>query len=207
MAEGLPNVRELQAKNEKKKKKKNKDASNTETDGKDDPSDNLTLDEKYRLKKTESRQKVDDDSTKGGVAPIDDNAFGPVEQAADQIEQQRQKGDIATDNNWLRAKTSRVLDLMDAAPEYARSGLNEIEDLSTRTTVEQEVDNIKQLITPPIDSSTESPHNTLSPSARLFVRNLPYTANELEIEKLFSKYGHLDEVRHLTYLSPSMMTT
>ena len=194
LLEDLSNGRKSQAKDGKKKKKK-KDTSITETDGKYDLSNSQTVDEQHHLKRTESRPKVDDD-TKGGVAPIDDHALGPAEQSADQIKQQRPKSDIATDNDWLRAKTSRVLDLTDAAPEYAKSVPTDIEDLSKRPTAEQDVRNTEQRITLSTNSSTRPSHNVLDLSTRLFVRNLPYTANESEIESLFSKYGHIDEVRH-----------
>lgn len=198
LSEDLPNGRESQSKDGTdgtKKKKKKKHTSIIETNGKYDLSDSQTVDEKHHPKKTGPKGKVDDD-TKGGVAPIDNHALGPAEQSADQIEQQRPKSDIATDNDWLRAKTSRVLDLTDATPEYAKSVPTDSEDISNRPTAERDSKNTEQRITPFTDSSTRPSNNALVLSARLFVRNLPYTANESEIERLFSKYGHLDEVRH-----------
>ncbi len=188
---------EKQAKKKKKEnKKKHKDASAIDRDRHNDRGDNRTAGREEQLVKlTNPRSQVDGD-TKSRVEPINDDAFEPPEQSADQNKQQRRKSDITSDNEWLRAKTNRLLDLVDEAPNDTLSATLQLQEESNDATANQEV----HITDPPGSSftnpSTSSTHNTVSSNGRLFVRNLPFTAKVSDIERLFSKYGTLDEVRH-----------
>jgi multiple RNA-binding domain-containing protein 1 len=188
-------------KNKEKKAKMNKETSSTEMDGNDDQVGNhIDVKENKLSKGTQLRAQVDDE-TKGGVEPIDDDALEPPEQSADQSKQQRRKSGISTDNDWLRAKTSRILDLIDETPLNARSAGPGPEERSPEPTVDQGAENTDQP-GPSTTRSAPATHSSLSASGRLFVRNLPYSATETDMETLFSKYGHLDEVRLAVHFSP-----
>ena len=182
-------------KKEKKEKKKNKKAtSTTEIDSNTDPCDTHIVCEEHQLPKgTKSRSQIDDDA-KGGVEPPDDAAFEPSAQSDDQRKQLRRRSNITSDNEWLRAKTSRVLDLMDDIPPSAKPR-SELEERGNETPAYQKVKNTEKLGLSSVNSSATSTRHSISSAGRLFVRNLPYTATETEIESVFSKYGRLNEVR------------
>ncbi len=181
---------------EKKKRRRKKDAPFTaETEGNDNQSENGSVSEGQLPRKgTNLRSKVDAD-TKGGVEPLDDGVFGSNGQSADQSEQQRQKSDVTNDNEWLRAKTSRVLDLVESEPEAKIPEppiSSERIDEPIANPQDEEEEELSTLGAPgPAPSQESDP----SSAERLFVRNLPYSANETEIENLFSKFGQLKEVR------------
>ena len=185
---------------EKKGKKKNKESSPAVMDGNvGQTGSHIDVKEDELSKESQSKAQVDDD-TKGGVESIDDDALKPPEQSADQIQQQRRRSGITTDNDWLRAKTSRILDLVDEAPLNARSAGAGPEERKAESAANQDVERSDL---PDLSTNLDPPatHGSLSSSGRLFVRNLPYSATESDIESLFSKYGRLEEVR-LEYFSP-----
>jgi multiple RNA-binding domain-containing protein 1 len=114
----------------------------------------------------------------------------------------------ATDDDWLRSRTNRLLDLM------------EPEDLVGGRPADSTSQNIEQVaetnvsVDPPVNLDDMSPEEPLEavdeeiPDAtveaiktngRLFVRNLPYSASEDDLRKHFEPFGLLDEVR----ISPS----
>ncbi|KAE9368676.1 RNA-binding domain-containing protein [Stipitochalara longipes BDJ] len=109
----------------------------------------------------------------------------------------------ATDDDWLRSRTNRLLDLMDP------------EDIVGSRPAESISQNIKQVaemsasIHPPVDPDDipteeileevdeEIPDATIEAiktNGRLFVRNLPYSASEDDLRKHFEPFGPLEEV-------------
>jgi RNA recognition motif. (a.k.a. RRM, RBD, or RNP domain) len=187
-----------------KKKNKNKESVLGVMDGNEDQMGNrIAAEENGQSKAKQTRAQVDDD-TKGGVEPIDGDALEPPEQSADQIQQQRRRSEITTDNDWLRAKTSRILDLTDEAPLTARSAGAEPEEQKPEPAANQDVGETDLLDTPTDQASSATP-GSLSTSGRLFVRNLPYSTTESDIETLFSQYGHLEEVRIEHFFQPVFM--
>jgi multiple RNA-binding domain-containing protein 1 len=192
-SETSKNGLEIQDKKEKKKKrKKNREDSTIEVKSHNDQADNLSRREELR-EGTNSSSQVDGD-TKGGVKPIDDDISESPGQSADQKSQQRRNPGNTSDDDWLRARTSRLLDLIDESPQNVSSAFPESEDGRKKTEANQEAEDTEMLGTSSIKSSTTTPNSSYT-SGRLFVRNLPYTACESDIEALFSKYGQLDEVR------------
>ncbi|KAN0093876.1 RNA-binding domain containing protein [Hyaloscypha variabilis] len=109
----------------------------------------------------------------------------------------------ATDDDWLRSRTNRLLDLM------------EPEDLVGGRPADSTSQNIEQVaetnvsVDPPVNLDDMSPEEPLEavdeeiPDAtveaiktngRLFVRNLPYSVSEDDLRKHFEPFGLLDEV-------------
>jgi RNA recognition motif. (a.k.a. RRM, RBD, or RNP domain) len=195
MAEDPANGVEVLQSAEKKKKREKKDgALAVEIAGDNDQRGNRSVSEPETLKKGQSHRSQVDDDIKGGVDSLDHGVSGLTGQSADQREQQRQNPDVTSDNEWLRAKTSRVLDLVDSDLEDDTPVPTKFEERSNEPAADREDEKTEELSASSARQVTSN-ENDLSFTGRLFVRNLPYTANELEIEKLFSKYGNLKEVR------------
>ena len=125
----------------------------------------------------------------------------------------------ADDDEWLRARTSRVLDLVDAddlsqqkqqqQPAVARSAAD-------RSTSPQPVagntpgsdgaaadvmDVDKAVVIPEAAADVETSASAgQEPSSRLFIRNLPYGATEDEVKDHFAIFGAVEEVcTHWTF--------
>jgi multiple RNA-binding domain-containing protein 1 len=101
------------------------------------------------------------------------------------------------DDEWLRARTSRVLDLVDAdeletqqaaAPAEARPAQ------ATPAVAEDTMDMDAKEDAANVGVDTDAPDAPQEPSARLFVRNLSYKATEDELRELFAAYGNVEEV-------------
>ncbi|TVY26745.1 Multiple RNA-binding domain-containing protein [Lachnellula hyalina] len=104
----------------------------------------------------------------------------------------------ATDDDWLRSRTNRVLDLMDP------------EDIAPAQSSKNNVEVVKAINAPIIDEEPEEQfegfedeqetpkpdlvRDAIAANGRLFVRNLPYTATEEDLRKHFEPYGSLEEV-------------
>ncbi|KAF8241818.1 RNA-binding domain-containing protein [Wilcoxina mikolae CBS 423.85] len=109
-----------------------------------------------------------------------------------------------SDADWLRSRTSRLLDLTDDVPSLlttsdspssqaalataSHSAHFAKEDIPGATTVE--IGTLDHSKPPQVDDAVE----TILQSGRLFVRNLPYSAAEDDLRQLFSAYGELQEV-------------
>lgn len=145
-------------------------------------------------KSSNSAEQVDK-ANQGGVESSNDDALETVKSSTDQDEQQLSGFSVPNDRDWLRTKTSRVLGLMDEAVEDEASANPEREARSTQTTtvLRSETTNLSgELSAKPVSTLL---HDTLPSGGRLFVRNVPYSASESDVEGLFSKYGQLEEVR------------
>lgn len=110
----------------------------------------------------------------------------------------------AADVDWLRSRTSRLLDLdepddrvvaeegvrqEEGSPERATTNMEEENHSSGETTHDTTGDK-----TPDDEAATLGVVEAISRTSRLFVRNLPYSASEEEIREAFEKFGSLDEV-------------
>ncbi|KFA73078.1 hypothetical protein S40288_02761 [Stachybotrys chartarum IBT 40288] len=113
----------------------------------------------------------------------------------------------ATDDDWLRSRTNRLLDLVDAGdlPAPATANTERVspskhqesssEPLQTATEVADvaadEVGDEAETTTPEGDGS---PEDVIRRTARLFIRNLPYTATEDDLRGELEKFGPVEEV-------------
>jgi multiple RNA-binding domain-containing protein 1 len=110
----------------------------------------------------------------------------------------------ATDDDWLRGRTNRLLDLMDPADitvsqvapitEEAHPVVEttpdvpQVESPEKPPQVEEEWEGIEDEAPDPVIEAIKS-------NGRLFVRNLPYSASEDDLRQHFAPYGTLEEVR------------
>jgi multiple RNA-binding domain-containing protein 1 len=120
-----------------------------------------------------------------------------VEQAA------RSSGGPVTDDDWLRSRTNRVLDLVEddeLTTPAAQSRVSE-PPRQPQPEVVQQLDEVEQ----PEEQVPEAQHTEVPPSdevekiretGRLYLRNLHFDVTEDELRQHFVKYGSLEEVRH-----------
>ncbi|KAL6876618.1 RNA-binding domain-containing protein [Trichoderma novae-zelandiae] len=112
----------------------------------------------------------------------------------------------ATDDDWLRSRTNRLLDLVDPddLPRPAESAVE------AETVVQDDGDNGDTPPSPRDAVEEETPAEaddrgaegvgaddaiaTIMRTSRLFVRNLPYTTTEEDLHREFGKFGTLQEV-------------
>lgn len=140
-----------------------------------------------RIAKKKRREQKKLAKAKGGVESLDDETLGLNEDEADHP----QLNETKSDSDWLRGKTSRVLDLTGdvgiqpfVGPDTSR------EDDASASSGYDELDTKMPAPAPEVQHEVDE----VLPSGRLFVRNLPYGANEAEIESLFSRSGKVNEV-------------
>lgn len=127
----------------------------------------------------------------------------------------------ATDDEWLRSRTSRVLDLLDddEAPPVLQptpaQGSNDQGGDAEMTGTEESRDPAIEAPQPESvkdDESAAAPQQEekrsenadvemIQKTARLFVRNLPYSTTEDDLSNHFGRYGRVEEVRAQTPLS------
>ena len=115
------------------------------------------------------------------------------------------------DDDWLRSRTNRLLDLMDPddlpqqRPDAPVTSLpNPIPD--DRPKQNESVDEIVEGVTPtsPDQAATETEAvpdtlDLIRRTSRLFVRNLPYGATEDDIRDCFEKFGAIEEVCDISF--------
>jgi multiple RNA-binding domain-containing protein 1 len=114
----------------------------------------------------------------------------------------------ATDDDWLRSRTSRVLDLVnpedmvvdEVVPAASKAVQTTTVAEPSAPTVDVAMDDVDKLISESAGAVTEvagsadATMDAIRESGRLFVRNLPYTATEDDLRAHFEKYGTLEEV-------------
>jgi multiple RNA-binding domain-containing protein 1 len=112
---------------------------------------------------------------------------------------------LQTDDDWLRSRTSRLLDLEEDEEREAR--LQDEEDIIPpedrqvppeilSATVEETQQEIEE---PTKSEELESQAAITRGRGRLYLRNLPFTATEDELRDHFVTYGALEEVRSIVF--------
>ncbi|TQV98614.1 hypothetical protein V2A60_007667 [Cordyceps javanica] len=142
------------------------------------------------------------------LAPADDGVAGALPgTSAPESELANQPADVAmatTDDDWLRSRTNRLLDLVD--PDDV-SHVVPIEKVHGKSSVDQDVGNDKEAPhseedgthdsqdpLPPQGQDKGSAAEAIAKTSRLFVRNLPYSATEDDLREEFEKFGGIDEI-------------
>ncbi|KAI2625988.1 RNA-binding domain-containing protein [Hypomontagnella submonticulosa] len=115
----------------------------------------------------------------------------------------------ATDDDWLRSRTNRLLDLVDdedIVPAVAPSGdLPSVppgQEREEPEVVDATVDEDQDMNDANGQSDSDKPGtetqddalDTVRKTKRLFVRNLPYSATEDDLKSHFESYGEVEEV-------------
>lgn len=168
-----------------------------------------------RLRKTESseanqnmvmNQRVPRDVTSDqGVQPVAEEIVADSVKPQE-TEEAPQTSVDTTDDDWLRSRTNRLLDLVDPddLPQPAEQGAvdeavrNDGENNNTAHSSHEAVmeDSPDQANDQGANSTAaDDPIATISRTSRLFVRNLPYTATEEDLHQKFGEFGTLQEVR------------
>lgn len=102
-----------------------------------------------------------------------------------------------TDNDWLRGRTSRTLDLVDADDSKCREDADSPEESFKTTAVEANAESSSS-------PQSKEPQTVKVPNARLFLRNLAFSVTEPDLQSHFERFGKIQEVRTilLFYVSP-----
>ncbi|KAH8813228.1 hypothetical protein F5884DRAFT_699126 [Xylogone sp. PMI_703] len=113
----------------------------------------------------------------------------------------------ATDDDWLRSRTNRLLDLMDPEeiPATTATSLpvdsitedapkSDDEPSPARDDVEIANDDENLVAQPETKDDTDATIEKIRSNGRLFVRNLPYSATEDDLREHFKPFGSLEEV-------------
>ncbi|KAK5992789.1 Multiple RNA-binding domain-containing protein 1 [Cladobotryum mycophilum] len=128
---------------------------------------------------------------------IDDVTLDKTEEAQPTTE--------ATDDDWLRSRTNRLLDLVDPddLPQAATTIQNGTAEQDTRddnTSPHSPEGAVEEVSADDVDaketdeSKQDDPVAIITRTSRLFVRNLPYSATEGDLHKEFGKFGIIQEV-------------
>lgn len=106
-----------------------------------------------------------------------------------------------TDDDWLRSRTNRLLDLVEPGDAsivniHAVIGGSETnseaaKEFSSCVTIDPPLSEDKEEI---MEEQVDEIFETIKVNGRLFVRNLPYTATEEDLRTQFESYGSLEEV-------------
>ena len=97
-----------------------------------------------------------------------------------------------TDNDWLRGRTTRTLDLLDPDEvQIHQDDEAEVPKLVKGNTTDVDV------VAGPVQ---EEPHTTKVPNARLFLRNLAFSVTEDDLRQLFDEFGKVQEVSNFPLL-------
>ncbi|KAI0853327.1 hypothetical protein F5Y00DRAFT_224402 [Daldinia vernicosa] len=125
-------------------------------------------------------------------------------------------GVAATDDDWLRSRTNRLLDLVDdedivptTAPPADQPPVPPVQEQEPEVVdATLDEDQVMKDPTPQPDEDepdAETKDNTLDTvrkTKRLFVRNLPYSATEDELRSYFERFGDVEEV-HVPMENPT----
>lgn len=113
-----------------------------------------------------------------------------------------------TDADWLRSKTSRLLGLLDddeqaemdapAPQRKAESDRSDADaDASDRNTPHAVNELPETEPEKPPEEEVDANIDMIRNTGRLFIRNLPYHADEAGLEEVFAPFGKLEEVSNL----------
>jgi multiple RNA-binding domain-containing protein 1 len=183
----------------KKEKKRQEGAADSESRGsKARPEHEMSGLHSPKAKKKKKERKSSKEA-KGGDESLDD-ASGLNEEDADRI----QLEDTRTDIDWLRARTNRVLDLVDVQEVPTKESEHAVSEGSINSS-NGSYHEAEPYMTAPSHVVQHDLEESLA-NGRLFIRNLPYGADEADVKDLFSKYGKVDEVSRRALFSVGLFS-
>ena len=110
-----------------------------------------------------------------------------------------------TDDDWLRSRTNRLLDLVEdndvpvaplSAPQKVTTEMHD-----QPVAIPQQPESAR-IIVEPVADATPSEEDKIRETGRLYLRNLHFEVAEEDIRNQFSKYGSLEEVSFKLFLAP-----
>ena len=147
----------------------------------------------------EAKKKPPVEESTGVVEVVYDDSAPPVVEDEPEAEKPPM-----TDQEWLRARTSRTLGLVSDSEDSDLEDDRESENKSVASAQPLDPTEESTLVTPPATSPSETapkPSQTASTAesrilktGRLFIRNLVYGITERDLREIFSRYGTLLEV-------------
>lgn len=134
------------------------------------------------------------------------------EKEAGTIEEAEDAPGLVSDADWLRSKTSRLLDLTDDVDSHlaratASASIFAQQTAQKHSTAQKEWNGIDEPMgegenaQPEVEqqevgtTEEEAAIETISKSGRLFLRNLSYSTTEGDLREYFAEHGELEEVR------------
>lgn len=109
----------------------------------------------------------------------------------------------ATDDDWLRSRTNRLLDLVEpedlpseavpSAPDVPAKQDTEKDRDSLHSSADVTHDAAEEVATSKV-TEKEDAVDAISRTSRIFVRNLPYSVTEDDLRETFGQFGTLQEV-------------
>ncbi|KAK5277527.1 Multiple RNA-binding domain-containing protein 1, partial [Exophiala xenobiotica] len=133
----------------------------------------------------DSRQTVEQDQ-KTGEASVETTEENQAEVVAQ------------SDSDWLRGKTSRLLDLVEGdgaarqRPSKEAVRISPISDVPAKAEKQEDATDVER------QELSEQTATVSVPNARLFVRNLPFDTREEDLRAAFSAYGRISEIHLVT---------
>ena len=172
-------------------------------------------------------------SASGGSAPGHiETKYAPVNQLTGAIRKVEMSRNQASDSDWMRSRTSRLLDLVDDQDKIMEDDKKVSKE--SKTILRSHVDAVDHdsddagsdkesqasgaanerarssgsgpdpaLVSAEIEQSAheaQAGHEAIRKSGRLFLRNLPYSVTENDLELLFKDFGIPQEVRRGSFL-------
>lgn len=143
-------------------------------------------------------------------APAAEIPVPDLEPAPEDVPKTSQPAD-ATDDDWLRSRTNRLLDLVDpddptamttavtrpSQQGAAPTGPSPSGDIN----MDSDSAEVEEPREPSAEAAEDDAMGQIRRTARLFVRNLPFKATETELREHFAKYGEVEEVSvHFIFL-------
>lgn len=127
-------------------------------------------------------------------ASVQTDTARPQEQQQNEGEDERDpevEQSKTQDNDWLRGKTSRTLDLEDPQEAAIARPRPIVEDDDEMQMEEQPEKSVSQDLQ---TAGVSPPIRTAVPNARLFLRNLDFDLTEQDLRSKFSEFGKVQEV-------------
>lgn len=186
----------------KRRKKEKKEKKRTMEAIAQTPGAEAEMEDKDARKKRKAEKKAKklraESTAEGGVEPLNDDASGVDDAETDVAQPEIPR----SDNDWQRGKTTRLLDLLDPEEQVENQETtvqNSVNDSAESSNEDEHIDDSKP------DHGAGDPNNATAidypsvktiavPNGRLFVRNLPFSTIETDLESTFARYGALVEV-------------
>ncbi|KND91264.1 Multiple RNA-binding domain-containing protein 1 [Tolypocladium ophioglossoides CBS 100239] len=132
------------------------------------------------------------------VVPAAD-AEGPAEAIYPATDDNKAPATEATDDDWLRSRTSRLLDLVDPddmtpRPEDGFAKRDTENDRDASHSSNEMTYDVAEDAAATNEVARGDAVDAISRTSRLFIRNLPYSATEEDLRDTFEKFGTLQEV-------------